>query len=218
MLGALLVAWCVWSYWTGGLVAVLLSAALAGEAGIEPIRAYVLSWGTLAPAVYVLAVTLEVLIAPIPGALLYAPGGAIFGGFAGGTLSLAGNVLGAALAAAIGRALGEPWVSRRIAAHHLERLRDQVGRRALLVIVLLRLNPFTSSDLVSYAAGAIGVGAGRVALGTLIGMAPLCYVQAYLAETLFEILPGSGLAILTLGVGYVILVAAVVLRTGRGRK
>jgi hypothetical protein len=31
----------------------------------------------------------------------------------------------------------------------------------------------------------------RVALGTFIGMAPLCFAQAYLAEQIFKILPGA---------------------------
>ena len=208
-------AWAAWSFLTGGLLRVLVEAALAGQAGIEPIREYVLSWGALAPAIYVAAVTVEVLVAPIPGTLLYAPGGAIFGGFVGGSLSLAGNVLGASIAAWIGRALGEAWVSRRVEQRHLEPYRERLTARAVWVIFLLRVNPFTSSDLVSYAAGAFGVSVSRVALGTLMGMAPLCYLQAYLAATLFEILPASGLVILVFGVGYVGVVAWVLLRGGR---
>ena len=37
----------------------------------------VASWGPLAPVVYTLAVVVEVIVAPIPGTLLYAPAGAI---------------------------------------------------------------------------------------------------------------------------------------------
>jgi uncharacterized membrane protein YdjX (TVP38/TMEM64 family) len=64
---------------------------------------------------------------------------------------------------------------------------------------------------VSYAAGAFGVRVSHVALGTLIGMAPLCYLQAYLAATI----PGSGLVVVVFGVGYVIVVALVVLKGAR---
>jgi len=208
-------AWAAWSFITGGLLRVLVDAALEGSAGIQPVRDYVLSWGALAPAVYVAAVIVEVLVAPIPGTLLYAPGGAIFGGFVGGTLSLAGNVLGAALAAWIGRALGEPWVSRRIERRHLEAYRDRLARQAVWVIFLLRVNPFTSSDLVSYAAGAFGVRVSQIAIGTLVGMAPLCYLQAYLAATIFEILPASGVVIVLAGVGYAVFVAWLLLKTVR---
>ena len=46
----------------------------------------------------------EVVVAPIPGTMLYAPGGVIFGGFLGGLLSLAGNVIGAGIACRLMRA------------------------------------------------------------------------------------------------------------------
>lgn len=203
---AALLAALAGSYATGGLARVLVEAALAGEAGIEPVRAYVLSWGALAPLVYVLAVTIEVVVAPIPGTLLYAPGGAIFGGWWGGTLSLAGNVAGATLAALIGRALGESWVAARFEAGRLEAFRQRLASRATWVIALLRVNPLTSSDLVSYAAGAFGVPVGRVALGTLLGMAPLCYLQAYGAEWVVASLPGAGGVVVGLGVAYLVAV------------
>jgi uncharacterized membrane protein YdjX (TVP38/TMEM64 family) len=168
-----------------------------------------------APVAYVAAVTVEVLVAPIPGTLLYAPAGAIFGGLAGGTLSLIGNVAGAAIAAWLGRALGASWVARRLAGRDAQALRDRLARQGVWVVFLLRVNPLTSSDIVSYAAGAFGVPVRRVALGTLAGMAPLCYLQAYLAATLFELLPGSGLLLLVLGAAYVAILAAVLLRGGR---
>jgi uncharacterized membrane protein YdjX (TVP38/TMEM64 family) len=203
---AALAAAVAWSFASGGLVRVLVDGTLNGEAGIAPVREYVLSWGALAPAVYVVAVTVEVLVAPIPGSVLYAPGGAIFGGWWGGTLSLVGNVAGAAIATAIGRALGEAWVSARLERRHLDRFRDRLATRAVWVIALLRVNPLTSSDLVSYAAGAFGVSPMRVALGTLLGMAPLCYAQAYAAEAVFRWIPGSGFVVALVGLAYFVLV------------
>ena len=53
----------------------------------------------------------------------------------------------------------------------------------------LRLNPLTSSDLVSYAAGSTEIPVHHVMIGTMIGIAPLCYVQAYMSMTLFEWFP-----------------------------
>ena len=58
------------------------------------------------------------------------------------------------------------------------------------LVLLLRLNPLTTSDLVSYAAGVAGVPAWKVAVGTLFGLAPWCYLQAYFAEQVFEVVPG----------------------------
>ena len=208
----LLTGWTVWSYRTGGLAHVLVAAATDQRYGIEALRTYVLGFGALAPVIYVLAVTLEVLIAPIPGTLLYAPAGAIFGGAWGGTLSLVGNVLGAAIATWIGGVLGEGWVSRRLAREDLERHRARLLSRATWIVFLLRVNPFTSSDIVSYVAGAVGVPVRKVAIGTLAGMAPLCYAQAYLSATLFEMLPGGIWVIVGLGLVYVAVVVALLVR------
>jgi uncharacterized membrane protein YdjX (TVP38/TMEM64 family) len=79
------------------------------------------------------------------------------------------------------------------------------------VIALLRLNPFTSSDLVSYAAGIARLPVWQISLGTLIGLAPLCYAQAYLAQELFTWLPGSGLVLLGFTIAYVVAVLALLL-------
>jgi len=201
----------VWSYLTGGTVRILVDGAGAlADSGqsLAALRAALDRWGRLAPAVYVAAVVIEVLVAPIPGTLLYAPGGALFGGLMGGTLSLIGNTLGAAIACGVGSAIGEGAVSRRMEGTKLASYRAAIQERGVWIVLLLRINPLTSSDLVSYMAGAVGVPIWRVALGTFIGMAPLCYAQAYLAEQIFDVLPG---AIYVLGAMGLLYLAALVI-------
>ena len=51
----------------------------------------------------------------------------------------------------------------------------------------------------------------KISLGTLIGLAPLCYAQAYLAQELFTWLPGSGLILLGFTIAYVVVVLALLL-------
>jgi uncharacterized membrane protein YdjX (TVP38/TMEM64 family) len=195
-----LVGWAILSYSTEGLIYVLVSGTPDQGPWLDRLRTMVASWGPLAPVVYTLIVIVEVIVAPIPGTLLYAPGGAIFGGLLGGTLSLAGNVIGAAIACVLGRTLGERLFANP-GGGEIGRYRERLQARGLWVVLLLRANPLTSSDLVSYAAGIAGVAPWKVAIGTLIGMAPLCYVQAYFAARVFELIPGwlvavSGLAIM----------------------
>ena len=201
-----LVVWVIWSYRTSGLMQVLIAAAPEGQSRLDALRTYILGWGMLAPIVYVAAVIVEVLVAPIPGPLLYAPAGAIFGGLIGGTLSLIGNVTGAGIACWLGQALGESWVARHMTGTQASRIRERVVSRGPWVIFLLRLNPLTSSDLVSYVAGAMGVPVRDVVLGTLAGMAPVCFAQAFLAASLFEVLPGGPILLLALGGAYLLIV------------
>ena len=193
----------------------LVETTGSGPDSLAVLRDYLATWGSLGPIVYVLLVVVEVLVAPIPGTLLYAPGGAIFGGFLGGSLSLAGNVIGAGLACVIARFWGEP-IARSFDSGRLRSIRDALAARGLWLILLLRINPLTSSDLVSYAAGLVGVPVWKVIVGTLVGMAPLCYAQAYLADRLFRVLPASGLAIVVLALAYVAAVVWIVVRRPKG--
>ena len=192
------------SYLTSGFVYALVAGTPDQGPWLERVRAAAAGWGRLAPIVYVLVVIVEVVVAPIPGALLYAPGGAIFGGFLGGTLSLVGNVIGAALCCALGAWIGERVLPRDSEAAAAADLRARLSDRSIWVVMLLRANPLTSSDLVSYAAGVAGVPPWKVAVGTL-GMAPLCYIQSYFAEQVFTLVPGPVLAI-----GGIALIAVVV--------
>jgi uncharacterized membrane protein YdjX (TVP38/TMEM64 family) len=186
---------------------------LAGTPGqgpwLERVRATVAGWGRLAPLVYTLAVVVEVIVAPIPGTLLYAPAGAIFGGFVGGSLSIVGNVVGAAICCVIGQMIGGRVLAERVDGSQLDRYRTLLEQRGMWLVLLLRLNPLTTSDLVSYAAGVAGVPAWKVAVGTLFGLAPWCYLQAYFSEQVFEVVPGpylivGGIALTVIVVGVLV--------------
>jgi uncharacterized membrane protein YdjX (TVP38/TMEM64 family) len=209
ILACALAAWALYSYWTAGFVYVLASGTPGQGPWLDRVREAVAGWGRLAPLVYTLAVVVEVIVAPIPGTLLYAPAGAIFGGFVGGSLSLAGNVIGAAICCVIGQMIGGRVLARRVDGSKLDRYRTLLEQRGMWLVLLLRLNPLTTSDLVSYAAGVAGVPAWKVALGTLFGLAPWCYLQAYFAEQVFEVVPGpylivGGVALIIIAVGVLV--------------
>jgi uncharacterized membrane protein YdjX (TVP38/TMEM64 family) len=209
--------WAIWSFRTGGIVATLFSTADDPGGSLDVLRAYFDRAGMFGPVLYVIAVVLEVIIAPIPGTLLYAPAGAIFGGLMGGSLSLGGNVTGAMVATFLANVFGHR-LTESLERSQVRLYADRIRDNSILVIALLRVNPLTSSDLVSYAAGLAGIPPWRVGLGTFIGMAPLCFLQAYAAETLFKILPASGLFLLGLGVVYAALVFGVLVTIVRARR
>lgn len=177
------------SYTKGGVVHILLRWDINNEQKTSLFQQHFLSWGYLAPLAYMGAVIIEVIIAPIPGTMLYAPGGMIFGGFIGGSMSLLGNVLGAGVCHRITRILGKSFVESHLAGGSLGKYEPIFKRQGVWIIFFLRLNPFTSSDLVSYAAGFTSIPTWKVMSGTFLGMMPLCYLQAYLAEEIFKAFP-----------------------------
>ena len=184
-----LVGLLAWSYASGGIVWMLLGSGDTAEQKIDALRAFFDRFGIAAPLAYAGFVTLEVVVAPIPGTMLYAPGGVIFGGFWGGLLSLAGNVMGAGLACQLMRTLLGSRAETFLASSALAPYEVQLSGRGTWVVFLLRVNPITSSDLVSYAAGLTRLSVWKLMLGTLTGMAPLCFAQAYLAESLLTAFP-----------------------------
>ncbi len=206
----------LWSWLGGGLVADLMSVEHDATWKSERLRAAFESCGPCAPLAYFLLVTVEVVVAPVPGLMLYAPGGILFGGFLGGLIALLGNVFGAGIACQVTRSLGANWLTRLLSPKVLAATQDALDRRGGWFVFLLRLNPLTSSDLVSYAAGFTQIPVWKVMLATLAAMAPLCFAQAYLAENLFEAIPGLVYPLLILCGIYLVAVVLVIRRLASG--
>jgi uncharacterized membrane protein YdjX (TVP38/TMEM64 family) len=186
---AVVLALIGWSWLRGGIVFDLLASELSAAEKVERLRRFFEQFGVLAPLVYFVFVTIEVVIAPLPGLMLYAPGGILFGGFLGGLIALLGNVAGAGIACAVTRSFGDSWLARLVPSDSLERVQRTLERRGSWLIFLLRLNPLTSSDLVSYAAGFTRIPIWKVMVATLAGMAPLCFAQSFLAESVLTAIP-----------------------------
>ena len=149
-----LIVWVAVSYAEGGIVGLILGADLAAADKLELLVGFFEGLGVFAPLAYIALVTVEVVVAPIPGTIFYAPAGVIFGGLWGGVFSLIGNILGAVVSFILMRVLGRSAFERFIEHEHLERLESRVSDNGALVVFFLRVNPLTSSDIVSYAAKA----------------------------------------------------------------
>ena len=181
--------------WCGeGIVYELLRGDLDSAEKVARLQRFFESFGVIAPLVYTLFVVVEVVVAPIPGIMLYAPGGLIFGPVLGGALSLIGNTLGAGLAATMARRLGAErlrrWQSVETPTEETHSpLQEAVRTRGARWVFWLRLNPLTSSDVVSYAAGLAGIPARHVMAATACGMTPLCFAQSALSDDIFRRFP-----------------------------
>ena len=217
-LGVLLLGVAFQSWQSDGIAFDLLRSDQSAAWKVGRLQSFFKACGSLAPIVYVAFVTIEVVVAPIPGLMLYAPGGVIFGGFLGGLLALVGNVLGAGIACGITRSIGSNWLTRLFPEDALEKAQAELDRRGSWLVFLLRVNPLTSSDLVSYAAGFTRIPIWKVMLATMLGMAPLCFAQAWLAESLFVAYPWLLYPLLIAGAIYVIAIVAVIRRLAESPK
>jgi len=130
----------------------------------------------------ILLTIFEVVFAPVPPLILTVAGGYVFGSLLGGTLVLIGNVIGAIIAFWIARKFGRRFVEKRIKRRSMERFDKYSEKYGLFTIFILRINPFTSTDMFSYLAGLSRMSVWRMAFGTALGLAPVIYLQAYLGE------------------------------------
>jgi uncharacterized membrane protein YdjX (TVP38/TMEM64 family) len=197
-----------WSFRAGGICYELFGAELTAQERVAKLRDFFVGCGPLAPLAYVLFVTVEVVVAPIPGLMLYAPGGLVFGPWWGGTLAVIGNTLGAGVACLLARSIGTRWIPKFFDASAISRVQDRLRDRGATLLFLLRLNPLTSTDLLSYAAGFTSIPVWKVMLATGFGMAPLCYVQSWLSDSLFSRFP---MLIYPLLIGSLVYIVVVVL-------
>lgn len=191
--------WMLYSYFTQGAIFALVNSD--ATALVE----FVQRFGGWAALMFVLIVTLEVVVAPVPGLVLYIAGGILFGPFWGGTLALVGNTIGAGICYKIAETVGRTWAEKQIDEAKRARFQKFSEKYGGFAIFLLRINPLTSSDIFSYLAGLTRTRFAHFMLGTTLGLLPLVYVQAYLGENWVKDNPLLYLAALMLCAIYVVI-------------
>ncbi len=182
-------------------VAVLLTmfylVAVRRVIDIEAVRGAVASVGPIAPLVYI---PISALLAAIfvPGPLLAAGSGLLFGPVLGTFVTLGSTATTAVVAALIGRRAGRDSARTLIGEQWAERIDTQIRRRGLWAVVGQRFVPGISDAMASYAFGAFGMPLWQMAIGALIGSAPRAFVYTALGASISDLT--SPLAYVAIGV------------------
>jgi len=158
--------------------------ALLARADIEPLKEYLLGFGAWAPIVSGSLMVLQSLVVPLPAMVITLTNGLLFGAMWGALLSWSSAMVGAILCYYIARLFGRPVVERLVGKKSLEvtdRFFQRYGRHAVL---LARLIPVISFDVVSYAAGLTSIGLGDFILATGIGQMPATVVYSFLGQNM----------------------------------
>jgi uncharacterized membrane protein YdjX (TVP38/TMEM64 family) len=158
----------------GLLTATLLPVSRTG------LREVVEPFGPWAPPVFVVVAALLAL-AFVPGPLLSAASGVLFGTATGFACSVASSVLTGVLALLIARRAGATAV-QELSGERARALAELARRRGLLAVVVQRLIPGVPDAPLSYAFGLLGLRAHQMALGTLIGSAPRAFSYTALGD------------------------------------
>lgn len=179
------------------LVTMFYLVAVRHVIDIDAVRSAVAASGPVAPLLYIPAAALLAAVF-VPGPLLAAGSGLLFGPVLGTFVTLGSAATTAVIAALIGRRAGRDSARALIGTQWAQRIDEQIKRRGLWAVVGQRFVPGISDALASYAFGAFGVPLWQMAIGALIGSAPRAFVYTALGASISDLT--SPLAYAAIGV------------------
>lgn len=176
-----------------GLLAATALLASQGRLDAAAIQSFVAKGGVLSPILYVVVATF-LHIAWVPRSVLTAAAAALFGFTLGAVLGLAGGLLGAMIGYAMGKRLGHPYLDRK-AGKRGRLVLAFISRHGFLAIVLGRVNPTMSCELVSLCGGLAAVPMRRYIAASVVGMLPGSVLYAAFGASIVAEDSGWGLGL-----------------------
>jgi uncharacterized membrane protein YdjX (TVP38/TMEM64 family) len=192
------------SSWTGRIVILVLFLAAVGiyfavpsvrewvnkvvvmfqTGNFDDMHAFIAQYGKWAMAISFFLMVFQSLAAPLPAFFITLTNANLFGWWQGCILSWVSSMTGAALCFWIARILGRDVVEKictKGALLSIEEFFAKYGKRCILVA---RLLPFISFDIVSYAAGLTAMDFWGFFVATGVGQLPACIVYSYVGGML----------------------------------
>lgn len=151
---------------------------------IAVVKEYILSFGVLAPVVSFLLMVFQALAAPLPAFLITFANAALFGWVYGAMLSWFSAMVGAIICFYIARFLGREFVEKLTSKTALESVDGFFEKHGRYAILIARLLPFISFDIVSYAAGLTKMKIKDFVIATGLGQLPATIIYSYAGEML----------------------------------
>lgn len=148
------------------------------------VREFVESYGHFAVIVSFMLMIFQAIAAPLPAFLITFANANLFGWWQGAILSWTSSMVGAALCFYISRILGRDVAVKLTSRKGLQQIDDFFSKYGKQSILIARLLPFISFDIVSYAAGLTGMSFLGFFIATGIGQLPATIVYSYVGGML----------------------------------
>jgi uncharacterized membrane protein YdjX (TVP38/TMEM64 family) len=180
----------------------------------QALREYISGFGAFGPVIIILLIVLEVIIAPIPGAIISIGSGAAFGAIDGAIYSYAGNLIGAAIAFWLSRRFGRPLAQRFIKEDKLEHYDRFIRDKGVYGIWIAYMFPVFPVDIISYV-----LGLSNLRFTTFIKIIAVAFVPNILILSLIgDSLLTHGWAVVTTIITVMVLIALGAMATWAFRK
>jgi uncharacterized membrane protein YdjX (TVP38/TMEM64 family) len=165
------------------LLAMFYLLAIRHVVNVEEVRRAVAATGPAAPLAYVV-VSAVLGAAFVPGPILAASSGLLFGPLLGVFVTLGATVGTAVIASLVGRRAGRDSARSLLGERRAERIDALIERGGLWAVVGQRFVPGVSDALAAYAFGAFGVPLWQMAVGAFIGSLPRAFVYTALGASI----------------------------------
>mgnify|MGYP001581701076 CR=1 FL=1 len=151
---------------------------------VQDIEAFVDRWGAWSAIGSIVLMVLHSFV-PLPAELIAIANGMMFGPLWGVAITWAGAMIGASCAFAVARYLGRPLGRHIVSERHWQEITNWRGRPVMLLLV--RLIPVISFNLVNFAAGLTGIGWTTFLWTTGIGILPITVISVVLGDRLLSL-------------------------------
>ncbi len=155
------------------------------EMSLESVEALIRSWGMWGAAASIAIMILHSFV-PLPAEIIAMANGMVFGKALGIALTWTGAMLGAIISFALARWLGQPLAQRLVPARHWDALQSWEADQGAAALLIARLIPVVSFNLINYAAGVAGVRWPVFLWTTAIGILPLTVLSVVLGHQLVD--------------------------------
>jgi len=151
---------------------------------VQSAKEYILSFGIWAPVVSFLLMILQSVLFPLPAFIITFANAGLFGWVNGAILSWTSAMAGAALCYFIAKFLGRNAVEKLTSKTALKNVDDFFDKYGKYAVLIARLLPFISFDIVSYAAGLTSMSFWSFFVATGIGQLPATIIYSYIGGML----------------------------------
>lgn len=157
---------------------------ILSSADINKVVNYIKSFGPYAAIISFLLMVFQSLLAPIPAFLITFANAMIFGWWQGAILSWTSSMVGAVICFYIARIFGRDVVLKFASNAALNQIENYFKKYGSKTILICRLLPFVSFDIVSYFAGLTPMSIASFILATGIGQLPATIIYSYVGGML----------------------------------
>ena len=151
---------------------------------VADVKTYLLSFGLWAPVVSFLLMIFQSVVAPLPAFLITFANAGLFGWIPGAILSWSSAMAGAAICFFIAKYFGREVVEKLTSKTALNSVDGFFNRYGKYAILIARLLPFVSFDIVSYAAGLTSMKFWPFFWATGLGQLPATLIYSYVGGML----------------------------------